>query len=91
VTCNRKLIQAATRASYHLLRDDAVNFKPADMSSALPRLDATYLPMVVMEAAACLDASCVNRKRIMDRCFGSSNQCAAGRGAPLQRLLMNGV
>src|SRR5262249_19006272 len=30
---------------------DAVNFKPADMSSALPRLDAPYLPVVVMEAA----------------------------------------
>jgi hypothetical protein len=58
---------------------DAVNFKPADMSSALPRLDAPYLPVVVMEAAGLpLDASFAEQKRIMERCFGQFYQCAAG-------------
>lgn len=58
---------------------DAVNFKPADMSSALPRLDAPYLPIVVMEAAGLpLDASFAEQKRIMERCYGQFYQCAAG-------------
>jgi len=58
---------------------DAVNFKPVDMSSALPRLDAPYLPIVVMEAAGLpLDASFAEQKRIMDRCYGQFYQCAAG-------------
>jgi hypothetical protein len=58
---------------------DAVNYKPADMSSALPRLDAPYLPIVVMEAAGLpLDASFAEQKRIMDRCYGQFYQCAAG-------------
>jgi hypothetical protein len=30
---------------------DAVNFMPADVSSALDTLDAAYLPLVVLEAA----------------------------------------
>jgi sulfatase-like protein len=58
---------------------DAVNFQPADMSSALPRLDAPYLPIVVMEAAGLpLDPSFAEQKRIMDRCYGQFYQCAAG-------------
>jgi hypothetical protein len=58
---------------------DAVNFQPADMSSALPRLDAPYLPVVVMEAAGLpLDASFAEQKRIMERCTGQFYQCAAG-------------
>jgi Sulfatase len=58
---------------------DAVNFTPTDMSSALPRLDAPYLPVVVMEAAGLpLDASFAEQKRIMERCFGQFYQCAAG-------------
>jgi len=58
---------------------DAVNFEPADMSSALPRLDAPYLPVVVMEAAGLpLDPSFAEQKRIMERCYGQFYQCAAG-------------
>jgi hypothetical protein len=70
---------------------DAVNFKPADMSSALPRLDAPYLPVVVMEAAGLpLDASFAEQKRIMDRCFGQFYQCAAGAEVRrFNRLLIN--
>jgi hypothetical protein len=70
---------------------DAVNFKPADMSSALPRLDAPYLPVVVMEAAGLpLDASFAEQKRIMDRCYGQFYQCAAGAEVRrFNRLLIN--
>jgi len=70
---------------------DAVNFKPADMSSALPRLDAPYLPIVVMEAAGLpLDPSFAEQKRIMDRCFGQFYQCAAGAEVRrFNRLLIN--
>ena len=32
---------------------DAVNFTPADLSLAIDKLDAPYLPLVVLEAAAC--------------------------------------
>jgi hypothetical protein len=70
---------------------DAVNFKPADMSSALPRLDAPYLPVVIMEAAGLpLDASFAEQKRIMDRCYGQFYQCAAGAEVRrFNRLLIN--
>lgn len=70
---------------------DAVNFKPADMASALPRLDAPYLPIVVMEAAGLpLDASFAEQKRIMDRCYGQFYQCAAGAEVRrFNRLLIN--
>ena len=70
---------------------DAVNFKPADMSSALSRLDAPYLPIVVMEAAGLpLDASFAEQKRIMDRCYGQFYQCAAGAEVRrFNRLLIN--
>jgi hypothetical protein len=70
---------------------DAVNFNPADMSSALPRLDAPYLPVVIMEAAGLpLDPSFAEQKRIMDRCFGQFYQCASGAEARrFNRLLID--
>jgi hypothetical protein len=61
------------------------------MSSALPRLDAPYLPVVIMEAAGLpLDASFAEQKRIMDRCYGQFYQCAAGAEVRrFNRLLIN--
>ena len=61
---------------------DAVNYRPADMSLALPRLDAPYLPLVVMEAAGLtLDPSFAEQKRIMERCLGQFYQCGGGAEA----------
>ena len=48
---------------------DAINFKPKDVSSALDRLDAPYLPLVVQEAAGLpLDPSFAEQKKILERC-----------------------
>ena len=50
---------------------DAVNFKPADVSSALDTLEAPYLPLVVQEAAGLpLDPSFAEQKKILKRCHG---------------------
>jgi hypothetical protein len=70
---------------------DAVNYQPAGMSLALPRLDAPYLPLVVLEAAGLpLDASFAEQKRIMDRCHGQFYQCGAGAEARrFNRLLID--
>jgi hypothetical protein len=70
---------------------DAVNYRPAGMSLALPRLDAPYLPLVVMEAAGLpLDASFAEQKRIMERCHGQFYQCGAGAEARrFNRLLID--
>ena len=49
-----------------------VNFRPADLSSALDTLDAPYLPLVVLEAAGLpLDPSFAEQKRILQRCNGA--------------------
>lgn len=70
---------------------DAVNFRPADMSNALPRLDAPYLPVVVLEAAGLpLDASFSEQKRILERCHGQFYQCGSGAEARrFNQLLIN--
>jgi hypothetical protein len=70
---------------------DAVNFRPADMSNALPRLDAPYLPLVVLEAAGLpLDASFAEQKRILERCHGQFYQCGSGGEARrFNQLLIN--
>jgi hypothetical protein len=58
---------------------DTVNFTPADLSSALDRLDAPYLPLVIQEAAGVpLDPSFVEQKKILQRCDGLFYGCAAG-------------
>jgi hypothetical protein len=70
---------------------DTVNFQPADTANALPRLDAPYLPVVILEAAGLpLDASFAEQKRILERCLGQFYQC--GSGAEVRRfnqLLIN--
>jgi hypothetical protein len=61
---------------------DAVNFRPADTSSALDVLDVAYLPLVIEEAAGLPhDPSFVEQKRILQRCNGAFYQCAGGAEA----------
>jgi len=63
--------------SYYAI--DTVNFKPADLSSALPTLEAPYLPLLVQEAAGVpLDPSFAEQKKILQRCHGSFYSCAGG-------------
>ncbi len=70
---------------------DAINFQPADLSSALDKLDAPYLPLVVQEAAGLpLDPSFAEQKRILQRCGGVFYACAGGAEARhFNRLLID--
>ena len=70
---------------------DAINFTPADMSSALPRLDAPYLPLVIQEAAGLpLEPAFAEQKKILDRCRGLFYACAGGTEARrFNRLLID--
>ena len=74
--------------SYYAI--DVVNFKPADLSSALNTLDAPYLPLVVQEAAGVpLDPSFAEQKQILQRCHGLFYRCAHGAEASrFNRLLI---
>lgn len=69
---------------------DAVNFQPADVSSALDRLDASYLPILIQEAAGLpLDPSFAEQKKIFGRCQGLFYGCAGGAEARrFNRLLI---
>jgi phosphoglycerol transferase MdoB-like AlkP superfamily enzyme len=69
---------------------DAVNFTPADLSSALDTLDAPYLPLIIQEAAGVpLDPSFAEQKKIMQRCNGLFYSCAGGAEARrFNRLLI---
>jgi hypothetical protein len=70
---------------------DAVNFTPADLSSALDTLDAAYLPLVMQEAAGVpLDPSFSKQKEILQRCHGQFYRCADGTEVRrFSRLLIN--
>jgi phosphoglycerol transferase MdoB-like AlkP superfamily enzyme len=70
---------------------DAVNFRPADLSLAIDKLDAPYLPLVVLEAAGLpLDPSFTEQKRILERCKGVFYRCAGGAEARrFNRLLID--
>ena len=58
---------------------EGVNFKPVDLSSALDRLDAPYLPLVIQEVAGLpLDPSFAEQKKILQRCKGLFYACAGG-------------
>jgi hypothetical protein len=74
--------------SYYAI--DAVNFRPVDMSSALPTLEAPYLPLLVQEAAGVpLDPSFAEQKKILQRCHGAFYSCAGGEEARrFNRLLI---
>jgi len=69
---------------------DAVNFTPADLSSALDSLDAPYLPLIIQEAAGVpLDPSFSEQKKILQRCTGMFYRCAGGAEARrFNRLLI---
>jgi hypothetical protein len=69
---------------------DAVNFTPADLSSALDTLDAAYLPLVIQEAAGVpLDPGFSEQKKILQRCDGLFYRCAGGAEARrFNRLLI---
>ena len=61
---------------------DAINFKPADLSSALDTLEGPYLPLVVQEAAGLpLDPSFAAQKKILLRCNGLFYGCDNGAEA----------
>jgi hypothetical protein len=71
---------------------DAVNFTPADLSSALDTLDAAYLPLVIQEAAGVpFDPGFSEQKEILQRCHGQFYLCADGAEARrFNRLLIEG-
>jgi hypothetical protein len=70
---------------------DAVNFAPVDITSALDRLDAPYLPLVALQAAGIpLDASFAQQRAILQRCDGLFYSCEGGAQASrLNRLLID--
>ena len=69
---------------------DAVNFVPADMSSALDEIEAPYLPLVVQEAAGVpLDATFKEQRKILEKCHGLFYRCSGGAEARrFNRLLI---
>jgi phosphoglycerol transferase MdoB-like AlkP superfamily enzyme len=77
------------RTTYYAI--DAVNFRPADLSSAHDRLDAPYLPLVTLEAAGLsLDPTFAEQKRIFRRCPGDFYRCENGAAARrFNRLLID--
>jgi hypothetical protein len=70
---------------------DAINFTPADVSSALATLEGPYLPIVVQEAAGLpLDPSFAEQKKILVRCNGFFYNCDHGAAARhFNRLLID--
>lgn len=70
---------------------DAVNFTPRDTSSALDKLDASYLPIVIQDAAGVpLDPTFAEQKKIMLRCSGVFYSCSKGAEARrFNRLLID--
>ncbi len=76
-------------ATYYAI--DAVNYQPADMSSALDTIEGPYLPMILQELAGLpLDASFAEQKRIFERCNGLFYGCDDGAQARrFNRLLID--
>jgi hypothetical protein len=70
---------------------DAVNYKPANVTSALDTIEGPYLPLIVQESAGLpLDASFAEQKRILERCRGLFYACAGGAEARrFNRLLID--
>ena len=87
----RRIAEADPRFLTTYYAIEAVNFAPANLSSALDVLDAPYLPIVVLEAAGLpLDASFAEQKKILHRCHGLFYRCGAGAEARrFNRLLID--
>jgi hypothetical protein len=70
---------------------DTVNFTPVDVTPALDRLDAPYLPLVTLQAAGVpLDPGFSAQRAILQRCGGLFYGCEKGNEARrLNRLLMD--
>jgi Sulfatase len=77
------------RTTYYAI--DAVNFAPVDVTSALDRLDAPYLPLVTLQAAGVpLDPSFSAQAAILQRCGGYFYSCREGYEAKrFNRLLVD--
>jgi phosphoglycerol transferase MdoB-like AlkP superfamily enzyme len=90
-TLAKRLMTADPRyfSTYYAI--DAVNFRPANLSSALDTLDAAYLPIVIQDAAGVpLDPSFAEQKKIMLRCNGVFYSCNKGAEARrFNRLLID--
>jgi phosphoglycerol transferase MdoB-like AlkP superfamily enzyme len=87
----RRIAEADPRFLTTYYAIDGINFRPADLSSALDVLDAPYLPLVVLEAAGLpLEASFAEQKRILKRCHGLFYRCGGGAEARrFNRLLID--
>lgn len=67
-------------ATYYAI--DAINFEPVKSPAVMDRIDAAYLPLVVLEAAGIpLDPSFAEQKEIMLRCQGVFYGCRDGAEA----------
>jgi Sulfatase len=91
VGVNRRLMTNDPRYFTTYYAIDAVNFKPANLGSALGTIEGPYLPLVVQEAAGLpLDPSFAEQKRILERCKGLFYACAGGAEARrFNRLLID--
>ena len=74
-----------------LRKNDAVNFEPVGVSSAVDTLEGPYLPLVILEAAGLpLDPSFTEQKNILRRCKGIFYACNGGAEARrFHRLLID--
>jgi len=70
---------------------DSVNFKPADVSSALDTLEAPFLPLIIQEAAGLpLDPTFAEQKKVLTRCQGRFFLCdGGGEARRFNRLLID--
>jgi len=88
---NRRLMTYDPRYFTTYYAIDTVNFRPANLSSALDTIEGPYLPLVVQEAAGLpLDPSFAEQKHILERCKGLFYACAGGAEARrFNRLLID--
>jgi phosphoglycerol transferase MdoB-like AlkP superfamily enzyme len=87
----QRILQRDPRYFTTYYATEGVNFRPADLTSALDPLDAPYLPLVVLEGAGVpLDAAFAEQKKILNRCRGLFYLCADGAEARrFNRLLID--
>jgi hypothetical protein len=88
---NRRLMTYDPRYFTTYYAIDTVNFRPANLTSALDTIEGPYLPLVVQEAAGLpLDPSFAEQKGILERCKGLFYACASGAEARrFNRLLID--